>query len=68
MKRIIIFLLLCNPLFLQAGIIVTKSDGNLEDVSNITVGKTEITYKQDGEIKSINRDEVSAVLYDNGKY
>ena len=68
MKRIIIFMLLCNPLFLQAGIIVTKSDGNLEDVSNVTVGKTEITYKQDGEIKSINRDEVSAVLYDNGKY
>ena len=68
MKRIIIFLLLCSPIFLQAGIIVTKSDGNIEDVSNVTVGKTEITYKQDGEIKSINRDEVSAVLYDNGKY
>lgn len=68
MKRLVLFLLLCLPCFIQAGIIVTKDDGNIEDVTSITIGSTEITYKQNGQLKSISRDDVSAVLHDNGRY
>ena len=67
-NRLFIIFLLCIPCFLRAGIIVTKENGNIEDVTNITVGNSEISYEQDGQLKSIHRDEVSAILHDNGRY
>lgn len=68
MKRLFLILLLCVPCLLQAGIIVTKNNSNIDNVTNIIIGETEITYEQDGLAKSISKDEVSAILYDDGRY
>ncbi|MCQ2311286.1 MAG: hypothetical protein MJZ64_06010 [Paludibacteraceae bacterium] len=51
-----------------AGVIVTKNEGNIEDVSNIVVSSTEVSFMENGNSKSLPIDQVSAVLYDDGRY
>ena len=63
---IIFILLLTLPIY--ADIIITKSEGNIEDVSVIEITDTEIIYKQKNIQKSIPCEKVEAILYDDGRY
>lgn len=56
------------PLFMMAGVIIPKNGENMEGVSNIVIGQTEVTYTLDGEQKSLPLAEVHAVLLDDGSY
>lgn len=69
MKRILIILVSMMPAFLYAGVILQKNGDRLEDVSIKSVNETEIIYiTQNGEETSILKSDVSAILYDNGRY
>ncbi|MCQ2340366.1 MAG: hypothetical protein MJZ79_06285 [Paludibacteraceae bacterium] len=69
MKKIVFSLVgLCVATIAFAGIVVTKNDGNIVDVSNIVVSNTEVSYVENGISKSLPIDQVSAVLYDDGRY
>lgn len=63
---VIFILLLTLPVY--ADIIITKSEGNIEDVSVIEITDTEIFYKEKGIQKSIPYEKVEAILYDDGRY
>ena len=66
-KLFLLFSLL--PMFLHAGVIVKHSGDRLEDVSIKSVTATEIVYiAEDGKEASISKSEISAVLYDDGRY
>lgn len=66
-KLFILFSLL--PMILHAGIIMKHSGDKLEDITIISETETEITYiAPDGQEASISKSEVSAVLYDDGRY
>lgn len=67
MKKFSILLALC-PTLIWAGVIVPKSGDNIEDISIVSKTTSEIIYTQDGEEKSINLSDVSAILYDDGRY
>lgn len=69
MKKII-FSLIClsAATIASAGIIVTKDGTNIENVSKITVSSNEVSYIENGTSKSLPIDQVSAVLYDDGRY
>lgn len=69
MKRIIVILFALLPMFLNAGVIVKKSGERLEDISIKQVTDTEIVYiAANGEEISILKSDVSAILYDDGRY
>lgn len=68
MKRLLLLMLLGLSMWVYAGIIVTKENGNIEDVTNITVEIDLVSYIENGEKKTVDRKDVSAILYDNGKY
>lgn len=69
MKRLIIIALVLLPALLNAGVILKKSGQRLEEVSIKSVTDTEIVYTTlDGAETSIQKSEVSAVLYDDGRY
>lgn len=69
MKRILFTLILTISSTLSfAGVIMTSSNERLEDVTITSENDTAIVYMQDGVEKSIAIEQVSAILYDNGKY
>lgn len=56
-------------MLLHAGVILKTSGEQIDDASGISVTDTEVKYKDsNGNSNSIPKSEVSAVLYDNGKY
>lgn len=65
-----IFLALCAliPAYAFADIIVTRSNGNIEEVAVMSVTAENVTYKKGGATKSIAASEVDGVLYDDGRY
>lgn len=68
MKKSALLLLAISPVLAIAGIIVPKSGNNIEDATNIVVSDTEILYQIGSENKVINRSDVSAIMYDDGRY
>lgn len=69
MKRTIIILLALLPMILYAGVIVKKSGDRIENVSIKSINETEVIYTaENGEEASILKSDVSAVLYDDGRY
>lgn len=69
MKRSLFVLLFVLPTFLYAGVILKKSGERLEDISIQSVTDTEIIYKtSNGSEISVSKNDVSAILYDDGRY
>lgn len=69
MKRIVFTLFVLFPVLLNAGIILKKSGDKIENVSIKSVTDTEIIYiAGNGEETYILKNDVSAVLYDDGRY
>lgn len=68
MKKIFVLLLGFIPMFLFAGVIMTTNDERIADVSIQSETDSAIVYMQDGVEKSIAIEQVSAILYDDGKY
>lgn len=69
MKRIIVILFVLLPMLLNAGVILKRTGDKIEDVSIKSVTETEIIYiSTNGEEISILKSDVSAVLYDDGRY
>ena len=62
------FFILLLTSSVYADIIITKSEGNIEDVTVIEITYTEIIYKQKNIQKSIPCEKVEAILYDDGRY
>lgn len=69
MKKLI-FSLIClsAATIASAGIIVTQNGTNIENVSKITVSSNEVSYIENGKNKSLPIDQITAVLYDDGRY
>ena len=68
MKKIFVLLLGFIPMFLFAGVIMTTHDERIADVSIQSENDSTIIYLQNGVKKSISIEQVSGILYDNGKY
>ena len=69
MKRTIIILFALLPMLMYAGVIMKKSGDRIENVSIKSVTDTEVIYiAENGEETSILKSEVSAILYDDGRY
>ena len=69
MKRTIIILFALLPMFLNAGVIMKKSGDRIENISIKSVTDNEVIYTaENGHEMSILKSEVSAVLYDDGRY
>lgn len=68
MKRIIVIVFAILPLFLYAGVIMKHSGERLEDVVIKSVTETEIVYELDGTESTLPKSDVSAILYDDGRY
>ena len=56
------------PTFAFADIIATFNNGNIEDVTVVSVGADEVVYKKGNAQKSIASSEVEGVLYDDGRF
>lgn len=67
-KQLLLLLCISISIVSLAGIIVTKNNGNIDGVSDITIYDYEVTYTENGTSKSLPIDQVSAVLYDDGRY
>lgn len=69
MKKILFVVMLTISSMLSfAGVIMTSSNERLEDVTITSETDSAIVYMQDGVEKSIAIEQVSAILYDDGKY
>lgn len=68
MKKIFVLLLGFIPMFLFAGVIMTTNDERIADVSIQSENDSTIIYLQNGVKRSISIEQVSGILYDNGKY
>lgn len=68
MKRIYIILFVFLPMLTQAGVIMKRSGERLEDVIIKSVTDTEIIYEFNGIETTLPKSEVSAILYDDGRY
>lgn len=69
MKRIFIILFALLPAFLHAGVIVKKNGDRLEDISIKSSAGSDIVYvDENGSEVTLPKSEVSAVLYDDGRY
>ena len=69
MKRIVFTLFVLFPVLLNAGIILKKSGDKIENVSIKSVTDTEIIYIAENGVETyVLKNDVSAVLYDDGKY
>ena len=68
MKRILLTLCTIIPAFAFADIIATYNNGNIEDVTVVSVGADEVVYKKGNAQKSIASSEVEGVLYDDGRF
>ena len=68
MKRLLWVLCMSLPFAAYADIIVTRSNGNIEDVKVVSMSPESVLYTQDGQAKSIQSSDVDGVLYDDGRY
>ncbi len=69
MKKILFVVMLTMSSMLSfAGVIMTSSNERLEDVTIASETDSAIVYIQDGVEKSIAIEQVSAILYDDGRY
>ena len=68
MKCILCALCAIIPTFAFADIIATFNNGNIEDVTVVSVGADEIVYQKGNAQKSIASSEVEGVLYDDGRF
>jgi len=69
MKRLAIIIYLVLPMMLYAGVIVKKSGDRLEDISIKSSEGEEFVYVDENGVEGrVPRAEVSAVLYDDGRY
>ena len=69
MKRIITYIFLLLPMLLNAGVIMKRSGERLEDISIKSVTDTEVIYAdENGTENTLPKSEVSALLYDDGRY
>jgi len=68
MKRLLLVLCMSLPFAAYADIIVTRSNGNIEDVKVVSMSPESVLYTQDGQAKSIQSSDVDGVLYDDGRY
>lgn len=68
MKKFFFILALQIPLLAMAGVVVVKSGNNVVNVSNIKVGDLYVTYTVGDKEHSLPLEEVTAVLYDDGRY
>ena len=68
MIKVILLLLGFIPMFSFAGIIMTSSNERLEDVTITSETDSAIVYIQDDVEKSIAIEQVSAILYDDGRF
>ena len=68
MKKSLLILFALLPTFLYAGVIMKQSGERLEDVTIKSVTNTEIVYVLNGTETTLPKSEVSAILYDDGRY
>ncbi len=68
MKRIIIILFAFLPMLAQAGVIMKRSGERLEDVTIKSVTDSEVVYELSGQEMTLLKSDVSAILYDDGRY
>lgn len=68
MKRILGALCAIIPSLAFADIIATYNNGNIEDVTVVSVEADEVVYKKGNVQKSIVSSEVEGVLYDDGRF
>lgn len=69
MKRSLFVVLILLPSLLFAGVIVKKNGERLEDINILSSANNEFVYIDElGVENRIPRNEVSAVLYDDGRY
>lgn len=69
MKKLTIILLALMPMMLQAGVIVLKNGDHIEDISIKSSDNGTFVYVDENGVEaSVVRNEVSAVLYDDGHY
>lgn len=69
MKRLLISFLAILSMTLQAGVIVKQSGERIEDVSIKSASGSDIIYlTTSGEEITVPKSEVSAILYDDGRY
>ena len=68
MKNYLLLLFTIFPMFAFADIIATYNNGNIEDVTVVSVGADEVVYKEGNAQKSIASSEVEGVLYDDGRF
>ncbi|MBE6323619.1 MAG: hypothetical protein E7074_01430 [Bacteroidales bacterium] len=68
MRYFCLYLMICLCLYMQAGVIVTSSNGNIDNVEIIEVTDTDVKYKQEDSVRSIPIEVVDALLYDDGRY
>ena len=67
-KRILTALCAILPMFAFADIIATINNGNIEDVTVVSVGANEVVYQKGNTQKTIASSEVDGVLYDDGRF
>ena len=68
MRQFFIALCAIFPLLAFADIIATFNNGNIEDVTVVSIGADEVVYNQGGTQKTIASSEVEGVLYDDGRF
>ena len=68
MKRFLYALCAIVPTFAFADIIATFNNGNIEDVTVMSIEADEVVYKKGNAQKSIASSEVEGVLYDDGRF
>lgn len=68
MKKVILLLLGCIPMFSFAGVIMTTNGERIEDVTIQSETSESIVYVENGVEKTISIEQVQAVLFDNGNF
>ena len=68
MKCILCALCAIIPTLAFADIIATFNNGNIEEVTVVSIGTDEVVYKKGNAQKSIASSEVEGVLYDDGRF
>jgi len=68
MKCILLAIFVVLPLFAYADIIATRNNGNIEDVTVVSIGTDEVVYMKGNAQKTIASSEVEGVLYDDGRF
>ncbi|MCQ2347236.1 MAG: hypothetical protein MJZ92_04830 [Paludibacteraceae bacterium] len=70
MKKLLLFgLLISMSVMSYAGVLLTKSGARIENVTIVSVTDTEVIYSvNNGEPITISKNDLSAILYDDGRY